>query len=64
MTVGHAVSRPALSDLADVCTSLRIPFVVENKGYPRDCVTRGRVRVNLTHIKDPTANTSMSRCMH
>ena len=58
MTVCKAVMRPSLTDMMEICKMLYIPFVVENKAYPRDWMSRGRIRVKLSGLAE-TVNTKM-----
>ena len=50
--------------MIEVLQKYNVPFVLENKAYSRDWLVRGRIRVNLTAVKDDTVNTSMYRNLH
>ena len=54
-----AIDRPTLADIVEALQVLNVPYVIENKAYPRDWLVRGRVRVNLSAISDDSMNTSM-----
>lgn len=41
------VERPSVYDIADMCTFLKLPFVIEDKCYSRDFWERGRVRIQM-----------------
>jgi signal recognition particle subunit SRP19 len=47
LPVAQCVDRPSVYDIADMCTFLKLPFVIEDKCYSRDFWERGRVRVQL-----------------
>jgi signal recognition particle subunit SEC65 len=58
VSVCKAVDRPSLGEIVEALQLLGIPYVIENKAYPRDWLIRGRVRVNLSVVSDESMNTS------
>lgn len=44
--------------MVEVLQKYNVPFIIENKAYSRDWLVRGRIRVNLTAVKDDSVNTS------
>ena len=48
MAKALCVPEPTIEELVAICKQLRIPYVAEDKAYPRDWLTRGRLRVNET----------------
>ena len=43
-----AIERPTIVDIAEIAIQLDLPYVIEqDKGYPRDYMQLGRVRVQL-----------------
>ena len=59
ISVCKAVDRPTLGEIVEALQVLGIPYVIENKAYPRDWLIRGRVRMNLSSVSDESMNTSM-----
>jgi len=60
VSVCKAVDRPTLGEIIEALQLLSVPYVVENKAYPRDWLVRGRIRVNLAGISDNSFDTSTS----
>lgn len=55
----EAIERPALAEMAEICTKYGVPYYVELKSYPRDWLVRGRLRVRLEGLQNEKVNTSM-----
>jgi signal recognition particle subunit SEC65 len=48
MAKSQCVPKPTIQDIANALKTLGVPFIVEDKAYPRDWLVRGRIRLNET----------------
>eukprot|EP01070_Trichotokara_eunicae_P002506 Trichotokara_eunicae@DN2697_c0_g1_i1.p1 len=51
-----AVDAPTVAELGEICAFLKVPFIIEDKTYPRDILVRGRLRVELKESKKEMPN--------